>query len=147
MKGAPPASLASSSRDPAPIQNPTAAERTWSSRSEMTRSPESSSVSTQFCIGSSVVAVTQYRFLTTWIFDAPIERVWERLDDPGHWPDWWRGVEKTEVLSDDHWRSTWRSFLPYTLSFEFEIDRRERPYVLGGRASGELAGTGVWRLF
>jgi hypothetical protein len=28
------------------------------------------------------VRVAQYRFLTTWIFDAPIDEVWERLDDP-----------------------------------------------------------------
>jgi hypothetical protein len=93
------------------------------------------------------VRVAQYRFLTTWILDAPIEQVWERLDDPLRWPEWWRGVERTEIVAVDHWRSTWRSFLPYTLTFDFTVDRRERPYVLGGRASGELAGTGVWRLF
>ena len=87
--------------------------------------------------------VAQYRFLTTWIFDAPIEPVWEHLDDPEHWPEWWRGVESTEILGEDRWRSV----LPYTLTFEFAIDRRERPYVLAGRASGELAGTGAWRLF
>ena len=49
MKCVTPASPASSSREPAPIQYPTAADRTWSSRSETIRSPESSSVSTQFC--------------------------------------------------------------------------------------------------
>jgi carbon monoxide dehydrogenase subunit G len=93
------------------------------------------------------VRVAPYRFLTTWIFDAPIEEVWERLDDPMGWPRWWRGVESTETLGDDHWRSTWRSFLPYSLTFDFAVDYRERPNVLGGRAAGELAGTGVWRLF
>jgi uncharacterized protein YndB with AHSA1/START domain len=93
------------------------------------------------------VRVARYRFLTTWIFDAPIDAVWERLDAPMRWPEWWRGVEKTEILGPDKWRSTWKSVLPYTLTFDFEIDKRERPYLLGGRASGELAGTGVWRLF
>jgi uncharacterized protein YndB with AHSA1/START domain len=91
--------------------------------------------------------MTRYRFLTTWLFEASIERVWERLDDPARWPVWWRGVERTEILGSDNWRSTWRSLLPYSLTFEFEIDRRERPYLLAGRASGELAGTGVWRLY
>jgi hypothetical protein len=34
-----------------------------------------------------------------------------------------------------------------TWIFDFAVDHRERPHVLGGRASGKLAGTGVWRLF
>src|SRR2546421_12181096 len=51
MKCETPARSAFSSRDPAPIQKPIATERTWSSRSEMTRSPESSSLRTYFCTG------------------------------------------------------------------------------------------------
>ena len=46
MKWETPAFGSSSSREPAPIQNPTAAERTCVISSEMIRSPESSSVST-----------------------------------------------------------------------------------------------------
>src|SRR5438105_7549762 len=53
MKCETPAFASVSSRDPAPIQYPTAAERTCSSLSEITRSPESSSVSTQFCTAGS----------------------------------------------------------------------------------------------
>ena len=49
MKCESPAFASVSSREPAPIQKPIATERTWASRSEMTRSPESSSVSTYFC--------------------------------------------------------------------------------------------------
>src|SRR5256885_5693390 len=49
MKWEPPAGSAFSSRDPAPIQKPIATERTCASRSEMTRSPESSSLRTYFC--------------------------------------------------------------------------------------------------
>src|SRR5919206_498106 len=89
----------------------------------------------------------QYRFLTTWLLDAPIERVWDTLHDARRWPEWWRGVERTEVLSEDLWRSTWRSFLPYELTFEFAIVRRERPHLLEGIANGELAGVGRWRLY
>src|SRR3954471_12361035 len=50
MKWETPARSAFSSREPAPIQKPIATDRTWSSRSEMTRSPESSSLKTYFCI-------------------------------------------------------------------------------------------------
>jgi hypothetical protein len=91
--------------------------------------------------------VTRYRFLTTWLLDAPVADVWDTLYDASRWPEWWRGVERTDVLREDLWRSTWRSFLPYRLSFEFEIVLRERPFLLEGRARGELAGTGRWRLY
>lgn len=54
-----------------------------------------------------------------------------------------------EVLGPEGrlWRSAWRSVLPYTLEFEFEIVREERPYLLEGRARGELTGSGLWRLY
>jgi hypothetical protein len=41
----------------------------------------------------------------------------------------------------------WRSFLPYRVEFEIETTRVERPTLLEGRASGELAGVGRWRLY
>ena len=91
--------------------------------------------------------MAEYRFLTTWLLDAPIERVWEVRYDAARWPSWWRGVERTEILRPDLWRSTWRSVLPYSLTFEFEIVRRDPPFALVGRARGELAGTGRWRLY
>jgi hypothetical protein len=53
MKCDAPARSLRSSRDPAPIQNPTATERTLETRSETTRSPESSSEMTYFCMARS----------------------------------------------------------------------------------------------
>ena len=91
--------------------------------------------------------MARYRFLSTWLLDAPLDDVWAVLHDAARWPRWWDGVEETEVLAGDLWWSTWRSVLPYSLTFEFEILRREAPYFLEGRASGELVGTGRWRLF
>ena len=92
--------------------------------------------------------MTRYRFLTTWLLDAPIERVWDALYDARRWPTWWRGVQRVDVLDEGTlWRTAWRSVLPYTLEFEFAIEREERPSLLVGRASGELAGTGTWRLY
>ena len=49
MKCEAPALASVSSREPAPIQKPRATERTFGIRSEMTRSPESSSERTYFC--------------------------------------------------------------------------------------------------
>ena len=98
--------------------------------------------------------VADYRFVTTWCLDAPIERVFEAIDDAAAWPQWWRGVERTELLEQGDedgigrlWRLTWRSRLPYELTFESRVTRREPPHLLEGIADGELAGVGRWRLY
>ena len=91
----------------------------------------------------------RYHFLTTWLLDAPRDRVWDVLYDARRWPDWWHGVRRMEVLGAEGrlWRSEWRSVLPYSLSFDFEIVRADKPYVLEGIATGELTGRGIWRLY
>jgi hypothetical protein len=43
-------------------------------------------------------------------------------------------------------RYTWRSKLPYELEFEMRTTRVAQPVLLEGEATGELAGTGRWRL-
>jgi uncharacterized protein YndB with AHSA1/START domain len=98
--------------------------------------------------------VSEYRFLTTWCLAAPIEPIWDALHDSERWPLWWRGVERVveiEPGAEDGTgqlaRYTWRSRLPYELTFEMRSTRLERPHLLEGEASGELAGTGRWRLF
>jgi uncharacterized protein YndB with AHSA1/START domain len=99
--------------------------------------------------------VSEYSFLTTWLLDSPRGPVWEALHDQERWPSWWRGVEACEELSrppdgDDVGtvsRMVWRSLLPYRVEFEIETTRVERPSLLEGRASGELAGVGRWRLY
>jgi hypothetical protein len=73
--------------------------------------------------------------------------VWEVLQDVERWPDWWRGVERTSVLGDDRYRVAWRSRIPYELEFEFAVERTDAPREMEGRATGELTGTGHWRLF
>jgi len=88
-----------------------------------------------------------YRFLTTWLLEAPREAVWDAIYDAARWPEWWPGVERTEIVSERVWRSAWRSVLPFTLAFEFEILRLDRPDPLEGRARGELAGDGIWRVY
>jgi uncharacterized protein YndB with AHSA1/START domain len=91
--------------------------------------------------------VRHYRFLSTWLLAAPIERVWDEIDDAERWPEWWRGVQRVELVDVNRWRSTWRSALPYSLTFDFAVERRTRPYELRGRASGDLEGVGTWRLY
>jgi uncharacterized protein YndB with AHSA1/START domain len=98
--------------------------------------------------------MSEYEFVTTWCLDAPIDRVFDAIDDAARWPEWWKGVRAAELLDDGDenkigrlWRLVWRSKLPYDLEFESRITRREPPYLLEGSADGELIGVGRWRLF
>ncbi len=98
--------------------------------------------------------MAHYEFLTTWCLDAPIESVFEVLNDSAGYPEWWPGVQGVEVLEpgDDAGigeldRFSWRSLLPYTLEFDIRATRIEPPHLLEGRASGELEGVGTWRLY
>jgi uncharacterized protein YndB with AHSA1/START domain len=96
----------------------------------------------------------EYRFLTTWCLDAPIERVWEEINASERWPEWWHGVERAEKLEPGDadgvgslYRYTWRSRIPYPVEFEVRTTRVERPFAIDGEASGGLEGVGRWRLF
>ena len=96
-----------------------------------------------------------YRFLTTWLLDAPPEPVFDAIHDSAAWPQWWRGVRRAELLEEGDgpdglgrlWDFAWRSRLPYDLTFRLRVTAVERPWRLEGRADGELVGTGHWRLY
>jgi uncharacterized protein YndB with AHSA1/START domain len=98
--------------------------------------------------------VANYEFLTTWCVDAPIEAVFEVLNDSEGYPRWWKGVQSVEVLEPGDERNIgglhrfrWRSVLPYTLAFDLRVTRIERPYLIEAHAFGELEGVGTWRLY
>ena len=98
--------------------------------------------------------MAEYRFLTTWLLEADRERVWEAIYDSDSWPEWWKGVIEAERLEDGDedgvgqlGRYVWRSKLPYKVEFFVRSTVVERPHLLQGDASGELAGVGRWRLF
>ena len=95
-----------------------------------------------------------YRFLTTWLLEAPRERVWDAIYDSERWPHWWKGVMEAEKLEEgdedgvgQFGRYVWRARLPYRVEFFIRTTRVERPQMLEGDATGELAGIGRWRLF
>ena len=60
-------------------------------------------------------------------------------------------AEKLEEGDEDgvgqYGRYVWRSKLPYRLEFFVRTTRVEKPHLLEGDASGELAGIGRWHLF
>ena len=95
-----------------------------------------------------------YRFCTTWVLEAERERVWDVIYDSDSWPEWWRGIRSTTRLEEGDERGLgqrgayeWRARIPYTVRFEIVSTVVEPPSVLGGDATGELEGTGLWRLF
>jgi uncharacterized protein YndB with AHSA1/START domain len=98
--------------------------------------------------------MAEYSFTTLWHFEAPIEDVWEPIFYVERWPSWWKGVERAVQLESgcpdrlgSLWRYTWKSALPYKLTFDMRLTRVEPPVALDGVANGELGGEGLWRLF
>jgi len=94
-----------------------------------------------------------YDFVTVWRVKAPIETVWNEIYHSSDWPTWWKGVESVvEVRKGDEQgvesvhRYTWKSKLPYRLSFDMQTTRVEPPLLLEGVAIGELQGRGLWQL-
>jgi len=98
--------------------------------------------------------VAEYRFLTTWLLEAPRERVWDAIYESERWPEWWHGVLEADKLEEgdesgvgQYGRYVWKSKLPYKLEFFVRTTKVEKPFLLEGNAEGELAGVGRWRLF
>lgn len=90
--------------------------------------------------------------ITRWSVPATCERAWHEITHPLDWPRWWPGVEAVQKIRDGvdadglgsiH-RSTWKSRLPYRLTFETESIHVERFKVYVVRATGQLQGEGRW---
>lgn len=96
--------------------------------------------------------MSEYSFVTNWSFEAPLERVWAEIEDADSWPSWWKGVLAVELLSEGDAdgigsirRTTWKSALPYKLTFDSEVVRVEKFRLIEVRAFGQLEGRGLWR--
>ena len=40
----------------------------------------------------------QYRFVTVWRLQAPIDQVFAEIDDAEAWPTWWPNVRAVELV-------------------------------------------------
>ena len=67
------------------------------------------------------------------------------------WPHWWQGVqgvieiEKNDTTGINGVRNyTWKSVLPYQLTFNMKLTEKESLQRLKGIAFGELEGDGEW---
>lgn len=93
----------------------------------------------------------QYSFVTRWQLKAPLQDVWDAIYNSMQWPQWWRGVESVvEIEKNDEGgingirKYTWKSVLPYTLTFNMKLTEKEPLKRLRGIAFGELEGDGEW---
>lgn len=101
----------------------------------------------------STVAASNFHLVTEWRLDAPIDRVWALLTAVEDWPGWWKAVKQVELVQAGDAngigavrRMTWRTALPYALSFDMRTMRMEPEALIEGEASGELEGLGCWTL-
>lgn len=92
-----------------------------------------------------------YSFVTHWELKAPLEQVWDTIYNSLEWPQWWRGVKSVVEIQKNDANGingirayTWKSFLPYELTFSMRLTEKEFLKRLKGIAFGELEGTGEW---
>jgi hypothetical protein len=95
--------------------------------------------------------VVEYRLLTIWRIEAPLEEVYAAIHDSPHWPDWWPGMQKVEqVVAGDPdginsvLRYVWQGRLPYRMVFEVRATRIEKQVTIEGAVKGDLEGVGRW---
>ena len=95
----------------------------------------------------------RFEYVTEWRLDAPIDAVWDALVDVESWPRWWPQVRAVDTLhhggANDLGtvrRLRWGSRLPYGFTLEVETTEVRATARLRGRASGDMAGTGLWEL-
>lgn len=95
--------------------------------------------------------MAEFRFVTLWSIEAPLEAVCDAIEHSLDWPQWWQGVEQVEELAPGDARGigsvrryTWKGRLPYRLTFDVRVTRMEALTMVEGVASGEVEGVGRW---
>jgi uncharacterized protein YndB with AHSA1/START domain len=97
--------------------------------------------------------MSDYKFLTRWELQAPIETVWDAVSDPRTYTKWFPYISRVaQVAPGDPdgagraYRFTITGKLPYSLSFTVENVHQDPPRLLVSRSTGQLEGTGRWEL-
>ncbi len=95
-----------------------------------------------------------FHLTTDWSLNAPREAVWQALIAPEEWPSWWPAAKKVERIAEGDEtgvgavrRMSWRTALPYTLTFDMRTTRIEPMTRIEGEAEGELSGIGRWSVW
>ena len=98
--------------------------------------------------------MTEYRLLTIWLIEAPLEEVYAAIHNAASWPDWWLGVKKVEQVAagdtdgiNSIIRYSWQGRLPYRMVFEVRATRIDKEVAIEGAVRGDLEGVGRWHFF
>lgn len=94
--------------------------------------------------------MADYRLITVWHIEAPLEAVYAAVSEPLHWPAWWpdaqRVVEREAGAADGvgrrlhcAWQGRW---LPYRLQFDLLTTQMQPPTLVAGAVQGDLEGFG-----
>ena len=93
-----------------------------------------------------------YSFVSCWQIAAPVKELWESIYESAYWPKWWKGVECVKIIKENDVNGingireyTWKSALPYRLSFQMKLVEKIEYKLLRGIAFGELEGDGTWQ--
>ena len=97
--------------------------------------------------------MAEYRFVSTWAFEAPVERVWGEVGDPLNWKTYWAGLEDVRALAPGTppgpgaaYELVFKSFLPYTLTMRARIVDYVDSQRIVIATEGELEGTAEFRV-
>jgi uncharacterized protein YndB with AHSA1/START domain len=99
-------------------------------------------------VRGGIAAVASYSFVTTWRLHAPIEEVWEALNCPDRYHEWWPSIVAYQKLNPEvtgvgaKAERSVRGRLPYTLRYQTTTTRVDPPRELAYEASGDLVGQG-----
>jgi hypothetical protein len=95
-----------------------------------------------------------FALMTRWRLRGRIEDIAAILGEPERFPEWWSAVYlAAETLEPGDSGGLGRvvavrtrGWLPYTLSWQARLVAADRPHRWTIEATGELTGTGTWRL-
>jgi uncharacterized protein YndB with AHSA1/START domain len=92
--------------------------------------------------------MAEYRFVTVWRFQQPIERVWKALNTPDDYHRWWPNMSSYRNLTPGitgvgaRGERVVTGWLPYQLRYETTVTRNEPPREMAYDATGDLIGEG-----
>jgi uncharacterized protein YndB with AHSA1/START domain len=93
-----------------------------------------------------------YSFVTVWNIPAPREKVWDVLNTPEEYPQWWPNIVGYRKLNPEatgvgaRAERVVKGKLPYTLTYVTTTTKMERPAEIAYDSEGELKGNGKFVL-